>query len=298
MLNKTVSFLLFIFFLPSQLYAQSPDLKKLEDSLAVIGPLVIRGESDSIRESNALIFQSLMKQTLELPGAYEYTFSKLETASILKSPDNRFRLITWVVIKRDQTAYNYYGFLQAKDPKSGKVSLHELVDSTDNIINPEYLKLRPDNWYGAIYYEIIPTGRKKSKQYTLLGWKGVSNKITSKVIDVLKFQGTKPVFGSSLFEGTKPARSRVVFKYTQQAVMSLKYHASSKEIVFDNLSPSDQNLKGKYEFYGPDFSYNAFKWKKNKWQYLSDFTAKNPKSGEGKKVKVRNEPGLLPPPKK
>jgi hypothetical protein len=38
-----------------------------------------------------------------------------------------------------------------------------------------------------------------------------------------------------------------------------------KKIVFDHLSPPKATLKGAEETYGPDFTYDAFIWKKGKW---------------------------------
>jgi hypothetical protein len=49
-------------------------------------------------------------------------------------------------------------------------------------------------------------------------------------------------------------------------------------IVMDNLVPSDPNYKGVFRFYGPDFSYNGYKFEKGKWVLYNNIDLRNPKS--------------------
>ena len=57
--------------------------------------------------------------------------------------------------------------------------------------------------------------------------------------------------------------------------MSLRYEKKKKMIVFDHLSPSSPSLKGKYEYYGPDFTYDGFSFKKGIWHYRKNLEMRN-----------------------
>ena len=67
--------------------------------------------------------------------------------------------------------------------------------------------------------------------------------------------------------------------------MLLRYQKNKKRIVFDNIAPSDSNLKGSYENYGPDMSVNAYNYKKGKWYFENDIDARNSFKNSGKKPK-------------
>jgi hypothetical protein len=59
--------------------------------------------------------------------------------------------------------------------------------------------------------------------------------------------------------------------------MSLRYEEDRKRIVFDHLSPPDASLKGQTQYYGPDLSYDAYYWKKGRWQLRENIDARNRK---------------------
>jgi len=46
-------------------------------------------------------------------------------------------------------------------------------------------------------------------------------------------------------------------------------------IVFDHLSPSKPSLVGVYEFYGPDFSYDGYKFEKGMLELYPDIDIRN-----------------------
>jgi hypothetical protein len=57
--------------------------------------------------------------------------------------------------------------------------------------------------------------------------------------------------------------------------MSLRYDPTHKRIVFDHLSPSKPSYEGNYEFYGPDFSYDAFTFIDNTWVLVENIDIRN-----------------------
>ena len=96
-------------------------------------------------------------------------------------------------------------------------------------------------------------------------------------IEVLYFINDELKFGYPLFKSKTQVANRVIFEYSSKVVMTLKYDETSDQIVFDHLSPSQPTLSGHYEFYGPDFSYDAFRFENNSWFYKAAIDIKNPK---------------------
>ena len=109
----------------------------------------------------------------------------------------------------------------------------------------------------------------------LLGWKGNTVKTNKKVIDVITFRDDKPVFGHSVFDGNGKVRKRVVFEYTRQASMLLKYLPDEHLIVFDHLVPPDKKQKGNFEVYGPDLSYDGYRFKDGRWEFVENLDMRN-----------------------
>src|SRR5690606_24674759 len=118
------------------------------------------------------------------------------------------------------------------------------------------------NWLGARYYELIPMIiNGKTPYFILLGWKGNTTKTTKKVIEVLSFTNNQPVFGKAIFETEKnnPLQNRVIFEYSRQNTMTLQWDKKMNLIVFDHLVPYEPDMTGKFEYYGSDSSFDAYK---------------------------------------
>ena len=80
-----------------------------------------------------------------------------------------------------------------------------------------------------------------------------------------------------VFDGDKdnPQAKRVIFEYTRQVSMNLNYDPSKSMIVFDHLAPPDPKLKGKFDLYGPDMSYDGYKLVNGRWKLQEDIDLKN-----------------------
>ena len=67
----------------------------------------------------------------------------------------------------------------------------------------------------------------------------------------------------------------LAFVYNEKATMSLRYDEEKKMIIFDHLSPSQPSLEGKFEFYGPDFTYDGLKFEKGIWVHYPNIDITN-----------------------
>jgi len=221
--------------------------------------------------------QQYFSSVLSLPASYYYPFDSLKRIGKVHSPDKKIRAITWNIPFSDGT-HQYYGFIQHTEKKMSKqVYLYTLEDLSRNSSAPENEIFTPENWFGALYYDIRQTKHAGKAYYTLMGFDFNDLYSTKKVLDVLTIDAERKVhFGAPVFETESgQLQHRIIFEYSAQAVMALRYDPDIKMIVFDHLSPIEDGLEGVYKFYGPDFSYDGYKFKGGRWRYHPDLDVRN-----------------------
>ncbi len=219
-------------------------------------------QDDYLREKATERMLTNFEQALQKPSSFDYEFEGLNISK-LRSEDDRVRIISWNVPQENGTQ-KYFGFVQYKTESKYKAT--RLTDASEGMEMPEKMRLTPDQWYGALYYDIIQTKTKKRTYYTLLGWDGYNYKMSQKIIDVMGFKNSgEPVFGANIFKARSKTAKRVILRYSSQAKVTLKYEKRKKWIVFDHLAPFKPQYAGVYEYYGPDMYHDAFVFKKGKW---------------------------------
>lgn len=279
-MKKLFILLLATLMLPFFSFAQHSDetgnitkLKLYQDTLSVLGKKFINDTTEMERENDNAQFIRTLVKALKVPHSFNFPFDSVKTISIQNSPDNRFRIFTWH-ITFDDGSYRYYGTVQMNTGE--KLLMYPLSDYSPYIKHPEDTVTDNLKWYGAQYYKIIPVYTEQNPYYVLLGWKGNTVKSTKKVIEVLSFnRENHPIFGHSVFEGNGKTRKRVVFEYTRQASMLLQYDPEQHLIVFDHLSPPDKKQKNNFDTYGPDMTYDGYRFKNGKWEYVDNLDMRN-----------------------
>ncbi len=252
------------------------NMLNLQDSLRFLSYKMINDSIEPERYNANYKFIKTLVNTLKTPYSFNFPFDSLKTISIQSSSDKRFRIFSWHVMNNDGS-YRYYGTIQMNNP-DGKLQMFPLVDYTPAIKNAADTITTPDKWYGAQYYRIISVlNNVQIPYYVLLGWKGNTPKSTKKVIEILYFKDGKAYFGMPVFDGDKelPLKKRAIFEYDRRASMVLNYEPSISTVVFDHLAPPDPKLKGRFELYGPDFSYDGYRLTNGRWKFVQDLELKN-----------------------
>lgn len=296
-MNPRLSYLSLFLFVAVSLFSQNLSdkdiafFKKYEDSLLLLQRKMYASKSDTAKFRVNVKFNKLLDEVLLNDLSFYYPFDSLKEISRLVSNDKKVRVITWNLNKADGT-FHYFGYIQALHPKTKHYEVYELTDRSSVIKNPEAHVGDNTKWFGMLYYEIIDM----DDYYTLLGWDGNDRTVTRKFIDVLSFksEGT-PVFGKDVFKYPKKNPKRVMFEYSSKVVMSLKWNNGA--IVFDHLAPKDDFSEGMYQYYGPDFSFDAFYPHKGKWSYQEDVDVKNPRSKNDNVRRDKNKEKTMYAPK-
>lgn len=220
---------------------------------------------------------------------WKWQFDRM--VSVLTSPDEKFRIITWPVL-RDDGSMECFGFVQSFNEKEEFYDVYLLQDRSDEILNREESVLTADSWLGMVYQELITIEHDGRTFYTLLGWNGVDNVTERKVIEPITFHNSTPQFGQNLFRREKNIR-RVVLEYTNNAMVNMQYDeqtlrttetkrtkdkkgkvhverinhdVKSKMIIFDKCEPQIPGMEGLYQYYIPSGQELAYVFVEGKWE--------------------------------
>ncbi len=250
----------------------------IEDSLKHVSQRVFFSKKEKNKFEANKQFLAIWNEVLKDAKSMQYPFDSLKKdVSLLMAPDKKFRIITWNIIKEDQT-HVFFGFIQVNNSKTVKkgffkkeitpqYDLFPLLDKSATVKTPENYVADPSKWFGMLYVDCI---KSDDEFYTLIAWDGNDKLTQRKFIDVLYFKpdGT-PIFGKDVFKFPGKFAKRIMFEYASEVAMSLKYNANRKQIIFSHLAPNglDPTLEGQYQYYGPDGSFDALEMKKGKWVY-------------------------------
>ena len=256
----------------------SAQIAKIDGFFAEIEENESIGRKFSLNDSVAFWLDEILEDTLSL----SCNFDSLGLIGVLTSPDGLFRIYNWH-LKLSPDYYQYFAKIQYHDKSSGIYKIIDLKDQSENITDYERTTSTDTSWFGALYYDIIPKELGTVKYYTLLGFDFNSIVTRKKIIEVLYFKDHMPKFGKPVFQCNGKMANHVVFEYSMNAIMTLRYDTGLDMIVFDHLSPMKPNLEGLYEFYGPDLSYDAYKFENGLWNYIPKIDIRNPKKKKNKK---------------
>ena len=253
-------------------------IAEYEDTLKVMAHTIMNGENQAVKTEANNAFISTLQEVLQFERSFNYPFDSLKTISIKTSSDSKIRIYTWL-LRKDNGNYQYFGFVHYKNKSKKRYEIITLNDNSENIRRPENEQLDNNNWYGALYYDIIYIKKKGRTYYTLLGWDGNNDISTKKIIDVMYFSGREKIkFGASIFKKGKTTTKRFIIEYNATSTISVRYEEKEKRIIFDHLMPMRKDLEGLHEYYIPDGTYNAMKYTNGKWEFKNDVAANNPSS--------------------
>lgn len=267
-LVKKICLFVFLAFLGVAVSAKdNPDLPEI-DSINYYFTLIKESKSDYEKQELNNYLISYLREFLLTASSFNADYNDVKNLSVLKSDDGKLRVYTWNLNFQDGS-FKYFGFLQYKDNKG--ISLNFLEDKKYKTDVSIRLYQTCNEWYGALYYEIITKKWNSYTYYTLIGWDGADFLINRKIVEVLYFdRRNTPVFEKKIFKLNRTNTGRLVFEYADRATMILRFNKQKDMIVMDHLAPSESKYLNMFQFYGPDFSYDAFIYRGGKWILQQD----------------------------
>lgn len=211
-----------------------------------------------------------------LVGNYLQSFGKenlsqLENFKDLYSSDSSLRIVSWFyqLTKDDFQIHGHIVYKGETLPKG--LSFVQIPLNEKNVTIQRDTSYTFENWPAAWYYKIVDKeDRFGKKYYTLIGWIPKNRISQQKIVEVLWFENVKAHFGAPIFDRGQEREYRLLFEYGAQNVMRLSYQEELDQLIMDHLSPPGAEYQGIYEYYGPDFSFDAFRWENDRWMYYPD----------------------------
>lgn len=234
----------------------------------------MRTAEDAEKTVAAAKLESMFQGYYENPLNFDHELDSVPFLGQLASWDGVIRMICWN-LAFDDGSFQYHCVMRHRANKE-KVVVTVFADNAAEWDRMERKPVRPHDWYGALYYNLIANRYRGQTYYTVLGWDGNDNITNRKVVDVISIQGSTVILGAALFKDAKGRPvNRLIYEYANDVSMALNYDEKEKMIIMDHLAPEDSRFEGQYQFYGPDFSYDALEFKKGEWVLQKDVFAKN-----------------------
>lgn len=263
------------------------DISTVEEEILSLSKQLRQPITDQEKINFSQQIMTKLKTVSVTKEGFEYTFPKVKTIGFINSPDKLVRIINWNIEKSDNSN-QYFGLVVRFDDRKKDYILYELKDSGDpyEMIPDDYID--GSQWYGALYYKIIPVIKNNKTIYTVLGYDANNKTSHIKLIDAISFTGAKIKFGNPMFQNKKELKKRIVFEHSKKSVMSLKFDLERNQIVFDHLSPENPIMAEFREFYVPDMSYDSYTFNSGtgKWELKEDIIAINKETEKQQVLKV------------
>lgn len=258
------------------------------DLLTIEGQKIINSTLFQDRKQANELFKETLKALLMEDDSIVLDLSRVSNLMSVNTIDSSFRILTWALLDANNS-YNYFGFVQHASDEYD-YQLIELDDKSDIIENPEKQPLTANNWYGCLYYDLISINNGLRDIITLVGWDGNNSMSHRKIIENLYFDKDTIGFGLPIIRDNKNTYLyRKIFEFSGELKMTLDIQNNpSKRIVYDHLTPSNPSLKGVYEYYGPDLSFDAYEWGERYWDYVSDIDIDQHLSKKSKDFEVKD----------
>lgn len=267
MLKHRITYLfVLLFVLGEASFAQTP--QQVEDSVSHYLSQLVTSTNSDIKLSAHKDLKRLLSRALLKPEIFHHSFESIDKMAILGNSEDGTRIWSWHVPL--QNALPEYGcFVVQYNEKKEMCTVHQL----EHDVQQEYrdrATYHTGNWPGALYYEMVPVGKKNPDYYLLFGWDGHDDLSNKKLVDVLHFSSGKLRLGKPIFSKDGKSINRLVFEYREDAVFSVGYYPEIDMIVFDDFGPPHPSLEGKPAHYVPLGSFSGYEHLKRKWEYRSD----------------------------
>lgn len=274
-MKKTIIiFILSLCLLPFTLYecnSQSPDTQTSLEKL--FGRLVTsHSDRDRIRVNDSI--DLMIDGYSRSDTIFTHKFVNLKYLGQIATENSQLKILTWNMLL-DSAASKYICYFIHRSAKKNSVRKLEKTYSRESVRSDTVYSER--DWYGALYYDMRSFGKGNKIHWVLLGIDYGNPSITRKIIDVVSFSPDGTIlFGKKIFVSGEMTKFREVLEYRSDAVISLKF-TSQKSIVFDHLVPVSPAFKGNREYYGPDFSYDAYNLERGVWKLETNVDVRNKK---------------------
>jgi hypothetical protein len=235
---------------------------------------LINNYNDTVRirvnDSIKVIIESYVRSDT----VFDHKFRSLRYLGQITSPDSLIKIVTWNLVLANAPG-KYFTYIIKRGEPGSKNTVYYLTSNYSEVPVTTDTTYTISDWYGALYYDLKPYTTENKSCWILLGIDYGNEFISRKIIEVLSFNSDGSLlFGKKWFSDTDKLRFREVLEYGSSAMMTLRF-ASEKSIVFDHLVPFSPAQTNNRQFYGPDYSYDAYNLTDGIWKLVINVEARN-----------------------
>jgi hypothetical protein len=269
-------FLFFIsfIFLPAGTVKSQVSVKETPQVLEELYDRLVDNYNDNdrirINDSIRMILDGYVKSDT----VFSHRFTNLRYLGQIVSPDSLLKIITWNLVLVNEPGRYFCYFIRKQEPGTKNIIYRLSANYNEIPIKTDTTYSEPE-WYGALYYDLKPYIIDNRRCWVLLGIDYGNAVISRKIIEVLNFTPEDAiVFGRKWFVTGEDKMYRAIFEYASNAMMSLKFRSDSS-IIFDHLVPFSPTLKEDRQYYGPDYSSDAYNFENGLWKLIINVDARN-----------------------
>lgn len=193
---------------------------------------------------------------------FQDSFPRFEGLAVLENNDLELRIVTYQLY-RDTSTYEYGGWVQSSRLKE-PVFLNDDLEIWEDDQDLDYLEMMPDNWYGALYYQMHPIIESNDELVILLfGLDNYHFFTKRKVLESMVIANGALSFGQHLIEMEEGLpkefwKRRFILDYSVQAPATLRYDSGRDKIIFDHLIFMPSDIPEQKIMRVPDGTYSGF----------------------------------------
>jgi hypothetical protein len=253
--------------------SQVPE-KDISTKLEELFDRLVGNYDDSLRLSINDSIGIILDHYVCSDSVFTHRFSNLRYLGQIVSPDSLLKIVSWNLVLENQPGKYFCYFIRKQDTGKNNQIYRLSTNYNERPVRSDTTYSISD-WYGALYYDLRPVVIDKNRCWVLLGLDYGNQGISRKIIDVLSFEPDGSlVLGKKWFDSGNGVSYRAVFEYASNAMMSLRFRSDSS-IVFDHLAPFSPSKKDNHEFYGPDYSFDAYNYKDGIWKLVLNVDVRN-----------------------
>ena len=229
-------------------------------------------DNDRIRINDSI--RLILDKYVRSDTVFTHRFTNLRYLGQIMSHDSLLKIINWNLVLENGTG-RYFCYIIRRQEKGKENKIYRLSSGyNENPVKTDTTYSISD-WYGALYYDLKPYIVDDSHCWVLLGIDFGNPSISRKIIEVLRFSPEDSIlFGRKWFTSDGEIKYRAVFEYASNAMMTLHFRSDSS-IVFDHLVPFSPAHKDDRQYYGPDYSFDAYNFENGIWRLTINVDVRN-----------------------
>lgn len=232
------------------------------DSISYYAHELIRNQNLKVREKAFDYLNANLGVFLKEYSDFQDSFPHYEGLAILEDEEIKLRIVTYQLYQ-DTSSYDYGGWVQSSRLEE-PVFLSDASDLWEEDQDLDYMEMSSDNWYGALYYQMLPISESEGDMTVLLfGLDNYHLFTKRKVLEPLVIEDGKLHFGQHMIEMEEDLpkeywKKRFILDYSVQAPATLRYDPEREKIIFDHLTFMPSDIAQQKIMRVPDGTYSGF----------------------------------------